>query len=198
MDIVINSLKKCFKNKEVLIDVNFVLMPGKIVGLIGDNGSGKTTIMKILSGLYEYDSGTIENIPYKGKIIDVANLIEAPAFISTMTVRQNLKYFIDLKIENDDDFVYYCNLFDIDFLDIKYGKLSLGMKQKVAILYLFLKKAKLLLIDEITNGLDERFVSTFYNELKDYVNKYNTYVLISSHKISELLFQALHSWVVPP
>lgn len=186
MPIILREIKKSFGKKNVLNGVSMELGAGNITGILGNNGSGKTTLMKIISGIYNYDSGIIENLVYDSGILDVCNMMENSSFNGSMTVLQNLKYFINLSIEKSDDFKYYVNLFKIDFLNEKFGKLSLGMKQKVAMLYIFLKKSKILLLDEITNGLDERIIELFYKELKCYVKKNQIYTLISSHKIYEL------------
>lgn len=186
MPIILREIKKSFGKKNVLNGVSMELGAGNITGILGNNGSGKTTLMKIISGIYNYDSGIIENLVYDSGILDVCNMMENSSFNGSMTVLQNLKYFINLSIEKSDDFKYYVNLFKIDYLNEKFGKLSLGMKQKVAMLYIFLKKSKILLLDEITNGLDERIIELFYKELKCYVKKNQIYTLISSHKIYEL------------
>lgn len=186
MKIIVKNLKKSFKHNKVLKNVNFEIEPNKITGIIGDNGSGKTTIMKIIAGLYSKDSGTILNLPRINNKVDVCCMLENPAFNNPMTVRQILKYYVSFDIDENELFNYYMNVFNIDFIDKPYGKLSLGMKQKVAIIYMFLKNAKLILLDEITNGLDERIVHIFYDELNKYVKRNNAYVLISSHKIYEL------------
>ena len=186
MNIILKDICKSFKNKTVLNNVNITLSENKIIGLLGNNGSGKTTLMKILSGLYFLDSGEIINLPMIDSNPDVCAILENPAFINGLTVRDNLKYYIDLKIDSCLEFDYYCKAFNVDFIDVKYSKLSLGMKQKVAIIYMFLKNSKLILLDEITNGLDKRVCNVFYEELKKFVKKNNSYVLISSHKIEEL------------
>lgn len=186
MNIILKDICKSFKNKTVLNNVNITLFENKIIGLLGNNGSGKTTLMKILSGLYFLDSGEIINLPMIDSNPDVCAILENPAFINGLTVRDNLKYYIDLKIDSCLEFDYYCKAFNVDFIDVKYSKLSLGMKQKVAIIYMFLKNSKLILLDEITNGLDKRVCNVFYEELKKFVKRNNSYVLISSHKIEEL------------
>lgn len=184
--IEIKNLKKTFKKNKVISDVSFNIEEGKITGLIGDNGSGKTTIMKIISGLYQFDKGQIVNLPYINNELDICVLIENPTFNPFMNVIEILKSNISLDVETREDFRYYIDLFSINFLDKTFINLSLGMKQKVSLVYMFLKKAKLILLDEITNGLDERTISIFYAELKKYVKKHNAYVLISTHKIYEL------------
>lgn len=186
MAIILNNIKKSFGKKKVLNGIDLELEAGNITGILGNNGSGKTTLMKIISGLYSYNDGTIENLEYISGVLDVCNMMEHSSFNGSMTVLQNLKYFINLSIENSVDFKYYVDLFKIDFLNEKFGKLSLGMKQKVAMIYIFLKKSKILLLDEITNGLDERIIKIFYKELKRYVKENNIYTFISSHKIYEL------------
>lgn len=186
MKIIVKHLKKSFKNNEVLKNVNFEIEPNKVTGIIGCNGSGKTTIMKIIAGLYSKDSGTIINLPRINNKVDVCCMLENPTFNNLMTVRQILKYYVSIDVFDNELFNYYLNVFNIDFIDKPYGKLSLGMKQKVAIIYMFLKNAKLILLDEITNGLDEKIIHIFYDELNKYVKRNNAYILISSHKIHEL------------
>lgn len=186
-NIIIDGLVKKFASNTVLDGVSFELEEGKITGLLGENGSGKTTIMKIICGLYSSNQGEIRNLVFKKNgAIDACCMLENPSFNSSMSALENLKYFVDMDIETREDFDYYTKKFRIDFLDVKFSKLSLGMKQKFSMIYLFLKKSKILLLDEITNGLDERYVKLFYDELKLYMDRYRPFVLISSHKIYEL------------
>lgn len=186
MDIIARDIKKSFGKQCVLKNISFSLKEGSITGLIGENGSGKTTIMKICAGLFFSDAGEFMNLPVNDLGVDVCCMLEHPSFNNTMTVLQNLKYYVDLKIDETEEFKYYIDTFKIDFLEKKFKHLSLGMKQRVGIVYMFLKKTKLILLDEITNGLDEGIVKLFYKELKKYVVMNKPYVLISSHKIYEL------------
>lgn len=186
MDIILDNVNMSFSKTQILTNISLNLTEGEIVGLVGDNGSGKTTIMKIISKLYIPSSGNIHNLPYKNSDLDICPMLEEPEFIQNMTCLENLKYFIKLNIEQDEKFNYYINLFNINFLNKLYKKLSLGMKHKFAILYLFLTDAKLILLDEITNGLDDEFIKKFCVELKKYIVENNKYLLISSHKIKEI------------
>lgn len=186
MEIVIDKINKSFGKNLIVKDISFSIKEGKITALVGENGSGKTTIMKIISGLYKSDSGNVYNLPYKENIVDVCAVIENSSFNGMMNCKEILKYYVDLNVEKREEFDYYIKLFNIDFLEKSFYKLSLGMKQKLSIIYMFLKKSKLVLLDEITNGLDKNTVKIFYEELKRYVIENNAYVLISSHKLNEI------------
>lgn len=156
------NVNKKISNKQVLKDINLECYKGKITGVIGPNGCGKSSLFKVLSGLWSYESGEIyfdtddfgkskENL-----INNVGSFIELPNLYEDLTGRQNFQ--IMLKLHNIKDLEWYeylINLFEMgEFLDIKVKKYSLGMKQKAGIIIALIHNPDIIILDEPTNSLD--------------------------------------------
>lgn len=170
---------------------------GDIYGLIGKNGAGKTTIMKIVTGLTEKSEGEFEIFSKKGTDAEnekrrIGCLIENPAFFGGMTAYQNLKYYALQKGITDnrqiDEALALVNLSDVK--NKKFRKFSMGMKQRLGIAFAMMDHPDLVILDEPINGLDPIGIS----ELRDTFRKLNqenriTFV-ISSHILSELYMVA--------
>lgn len=151
----LEKIRKSFKNNLVLKDVSFTVDTGEVVGLVGLNGSGKSTIIRIISGLIIQDNGTIEN-DFK----NIGVLLEGSRNIyHFLTVRENIKYFSILNNIEDayvENFMNkYITLFGLeDKLDEEVGNLSRGMIQKVSIMILLAQNPDIIIMDEPTLGLD--------------------------------------------
>jgi len=190
--IKLNSLTKLYKNCVAVNNVNLQIREGEILGLIGHNGAGKTTILKMLVGLLTPTSGTIEVM---GKDMtkdstDVKRFIgylpeESPLY-ENMTVREYLLFFSELyKIpkatarERIDSLLDSLKLTEKD----KYtGELSKGMKRKVAIARTLLHDPTLLVLDEPNSGLDPLTSFFIIDYLKTLKNRGKTIVL-SAHNL---------------
>lgn len=178
----LEKIRKSFKNNLVLKDVSFTVDTGEVVGLVGLNGSGKSTIIRIISGLIIQDNGTIEN-DFK----NIGVLLEGSRNIyHFLTVRENIKYFSILN-NIDDDYVEnfikkYIALFGLeDKLDEEVGNLSRGMIQKVSIMILLAQNPDIIIMDEPTLGLDIISTIQIREIIQDIVKEKNKTVLIVSH-----------------
>ena len=161
MDIVVNNVTKVIKGITVIQDVSLELHSGTVYGLRGVNGSGKTMLMRLISGLIRPTKGTI-TIDGKqlGKDItfppNVGLLIENPAFIDNYTALQNLKLIANIhRVADETRIREVINEVGLDPDDKrKYKQFSLGMKQRLGIAGAVLENPELILIDEPTNALD--------------------------------------------
>ena len=176
-----SDVKKTYFNKTAVENISLSLENGKIYALLGPNGSGKTTFMKMIAGLVKPTSGTIlyenEPIGVQSKR-EIAYLPTESFFYSFMTVK--------------DVGVYYQDFFeDFDIADMelrmedKANKLSSGMAAKLKIAATLARAAKLYLLDEPLNGIDiiarEKIITTIINAVDD-----ESTVVISSHLVDEL------------
>lgn len=178
----LEKIQKSFKNNLVLKDVSFTIDTGEVVGLVGLNGSGKSTIIRIISGLIIQDNGIIEN-DFK----NIGVLLEGSRNIyHFLTVRENIKYFSILNNIDDayvEDFMNkYITLFGLeDKLDEEVGNLSRGMIQKVSIMILLAQNPDIIIMDEPTLGLDIISTIQIREIIQDIVEEKNKTVLIVSH-----------------
>ncbi|MCR4911798.1 MAG: ATP-binding cassette domain-containing protein [Bacilli bacterium] len=196
-----NSLVKIYSGKKVIDEVSMHIPEGSIYGFVGENGSGKTTIMRLLMGLANPTKGTYSlfGVDRKDNKIytirkNVSAIVETPSIVTSMTAYQNLEYACHyFGIKNYKE-VIPSLLEQVGLADVgkkKAGNFSLGMRQRLGIALLLLNKPRLILLDEPMNGLDPTGVA----ELRDIIinlNKQGITFLISSHILSELEKVATH------
>ena len=153
----VNGIDKSFDGKKIIDNVSFSVKKGKIVGLLGKNGSGKTTIIKMINDLLTIDKGEIlicgEKISPKTKEI-VSFLPERTYLDSSQTVKQVFDFFEEFYSDFDRKRAEEL-LVDLD-LDVKdsLSKMSKGMKEKIQLILVMSRKAKLYILDEPLGGVD--------------------------------------------
>ena len=196
MSEIILSMKnvtKIYNETKALDRVSIEINRGDIYGIIGNNGAGKTTIMRIISGQSFVSSGIMELFGSKGDDVRkqrkrLGCLIENPGFCYSMTAYENLEYFrIQFGIPGKENINRV--LEEVGLRDCgkkKYKDFSLGMKQRLGIALAILNSPELLILDEPTNGLDPEGIIEIRNILINLNKKKNTTILISSHILSEL------------
>lgn len=191
------NLSKNYKSFTALDNVGLTVYQGDIYGLIGRNGAGKTTIMKIVTGLADQSGGEFEIFSKKGKDIEkekrrVGCLIENPAFFGSLTAWQNLKYYALQKGITDDrqidEALALVNLTDVR--NKKFRKFSLGMKQRLGIAFAMLDNPDLIILDEPINGLDPIGISELRETFRKLNSERGITFIISSHILSELYMVA--------
>jgi len=192
MEIVIENVSKSIHGVEVLKDINVKFEGGKIYGLRGKNGSGKTMIMRMISGLIRPSSGRgIIDGKMLGRDMSfpesIGVLIENPSFISGYTGYKNLKVLADIKgIIGDKQIKESIRKVGLNPEDKrKYRKYSLGMKQRLGIAAAIMEQPDIILLDEPINAIDENGVEQvrkILNELKDM----NRVIIIACHDREEL------------
>lgn len=187
-----NNLTKRINNTKIIDNISFRLNEGDILGLIGANGSGKTTTIKSILGLYKIDSGNIKIMGYdikknfKKAISHVGAIIENPDMYSYLSGYENLK--ISQKIYNISNKRLKEVIKLVDLEDKIYKKVSsysLGMKQRLGIAQAIIHEPKVLILDEPTNGLDPEGI----NDLKKLLIKLSgekMAIIVSSHILKEL------------
>lgn len=186
----VKNLNKSFGRKQVLHQISFSCEPGRIAGLVGANGAGKTTIMKAVLSLTSATGeitidGRRSTFDHHDALDEVGALIEYPSIYPFMTGRDHLKLFAigKNKTSEIDDIVEALNMGN--YIDTKARSYSLGMKQKLGVAVAFLNNPKFVILDEPMNGLDPQATK----ELRELIiTKRNEGVgfLISSHILSEL------------
>lgn len=192
IEINIKSLCKSIKGITILDNISMNMSSGKIYGIKGKNGSGKTMLMRAISGLIIPDSGKIvinkkmlhKDISFPDSI---GILIETPSFLPQYTGYKNLKLLAGLSgtiSENDIDLAL--KRVGLDPNDKRaYKKYSLGMKQKLGIAYAIMGEPDIIILDEPINALDEESVCNIKNVLLDIRNN-DKLIIIACHDREEL------------
>ena len=186
MDVLtVEHLTKKIGNKTILEDVSLNLKRGQIIGLVGANGAGKTSLMKVILGYSSYQDGTFRIIENKNKKSNVGALIENPGIYPFMSGYDNLKLLNETKNTHDIDTIVSQLNMD-DYIHNKAKTYSLGMKQKLGIAIAFLNQPQLIILDEPMNGLDPKAVRDVRELIVKKAQEGVTF-LISSHILSELV-----------
>jgi len=201
--IEIRDLSKSFRGMYAVDHLNMTVPVGAIYGFIGENGSGKSTTMKLLCGHLVPDSGKVKLFgkehTHPGVRVRVGALIEDPGCFPGSSVYQNLvMQCINLGIENRDEEIR--RVLQIvrmeEHAGLKFKKCSLGMKQRIGIAMALLGDPALLILDEPINGLDTDGMRIMREILTDITQKYGCTVLISSHILGELEKIATHYGII--
>ena len=186
-----NSLTKVYGNTAVVDHVTMHMDKGDIYGLIGKNGAGKTTFMKMICGISTPTSGSysfFDEENNKKTVSRIGCLIENPALYPGMTVEDNLKFYNKLlgitDHSNIDDILEMVDL--TDARKKKTRKLSLGMKQRLGIAIALVGYPDVLILDEPINGLDPTNIVAIRNMLLKLSRERGVTIMISSHILGEL------------
>ena len=189
----ISNLSKLFKKRLIINDISLKIMPGDIFGLIGANGVGKTTLIKIILDLLKPTYGEVNifdiNSNHKNSRADLAYLPEKfqPSFLLKGHEFLELSMGYLGKKYKKNDAIKLAEVLDLDknALDNRVTKYSKGMGQKLGLISTFLTEAKLLILDEPMSGLDPHVRIKLKDLLEDYARKGNT-VFFSSHILSDI------------
>lgn len=187
MNIQVQKLRKSYKDREVLKNISFEIKEGSICGLLGINGAGKSTIMKIIFGLENADSGAvIFNGGKNAGIYEIGALIETPAIYMNLSAFDNLKTRALLYDISDERINEVLNLIGLSNTGKKKaGSFSLGMKQRLGLGMAIITSPDLLILDEPTNGLDPDGIKELLN-LMISLKKSGMTILLSSHQLYEV------------
>jgi ABC-2 type transport system ATP-binding protein len=186
MDVLtVEHLTKKIGNKTILKDISLNLDQGQIIGLVGANGAGKTSLMKVVLGYSNYQKGSFKVIENKHKKSNVGALIENPGIYPFMSGYDNLKLLNEFKDPHDIDTIV-SQLKMNEYIHNKAKTYSLGMKQKLGIAIAFLNQPQLIVLDEPMNGLDPKAVRDVRELIVKKAQEGVTF-LISSHILSELV-----------
>ncbi len=184
----LKNLSKSFGEKVVLDNVNLTIGGGKIVGLLGKNGSGKTTIFKLINDLLTATSGEVlvegKKVGVESKKI-ISYLPERTYFNQQMKVKDALDYFEDFYADFDREKAEKL-LLDLELdKDVRLSKMSKGMKEKVQLVLVMSRKAKLYILDEPLGGVDPASRDYILDTILQNFNEDAT-LLISTHMIYDI------------
>ena len=183
----VNGINMSFGKFHILKDVNMTVHKGDVYGFVGRDGAGKTTLIRVITGLITAQSGSYE-LNVTKRLGSVTAIVEAPAIKTGMTGYNNLKLqamLLGIK-DYDQKIKDTLELVDLPNDNKKAGNYSLGMRQRLAIACALLGDPELMILDEPANGLDPKGMV----EIRELITKLNkekgiTFI-ISSHILSEL------------
>ena len=182
------ELGKRFGTTQALDGVNLTVMPGRVVGLLGPNGSGKTTLIKLINGLLTPTAGEVRICglqPGKESKAIVSYLPDRPCLPEWMNVRQLLEYYADFFADFDRaraaDMMARLSVHE----ELRISQMSKGTKEKVQLILVMSRRARLYLLDEPIGGVDP---ATRDYILDTIIRNYdeNASVVISTHLISDV------------
>lgn len=190
MDNILKSENICksYLNKKALRGVNLDIMPGKILGLLGPNGSGKTTFLKIAAGILHQSSGELLIDGQKPGVYTksiVSYLPDNEYLLKWMKVKDAVTYFKDFYYDFDEkkakELLLFMNLDE----NIPVKNLSKGMKEKLKLTLVLSRKAKLYILDEPLGGVDptarEKILNAIINNFSE-----NSSMLITTHLVNDI------------
>lgn len=196
MKIEITDLKKVIKGTIVLDDINYTFTGGRIYGLCGKNGCGKTMLMRLIAGLIYPSSGTIR---IKDKVLgkdisfpeSIGMLIENPSFLNEYTGKQNLEMLGSLQKNVDKEEVRrVLEQVGLDPDDKrKFYKYSLGMRQRLGIAAAIMGSPELILLDEPINAIDADGVQEIRAIIRG-LSAENRIIIVACHDKSEMDYLA--------
>ena len=179
--ISVAHIEKKFGTETVMNDVSLEVERGKIYGIIGRNGSGKTVLFKCICGLLNNDTGTIQ--------VDRTQLgviIEEPGFLRQYSGKRNLELLAALSDKEHMDIVEVMNLVGLgNAVNKKVGKYSMGMRQRLGIAQAIMEYQQILILDEPMNGLDNQGVREM-RELFIRLREKGITILLASHNREDI------------
>ena len=192
------NLTKQYGGQKSVARLNLHVQPGRIYGLLGRNGAGKTTSMKMLLGLTQPTAGEVllwgQSLKGKEKKLlpRIGSLIESPGFYPNLTGTENLRIFATLRgIPNAHAIEDALALVGLPYRDKKrFSQYSLGMKQRLAIALAVMHDPELLILDEPINGLDPIGIAEVRGFIRRLCDERGKTILISSHILSEIALLA--------
>ena len=191
-----HELTKVYSGRAVVDHVNMHIPQGSIYGFVGENGSGKTTIMRMLTGIARPTKGSFEMLGVKNtdpKIYkmrkELSAIVETVSMVPTMTALDNMKFqelYLGIKLtpERRQELLKAVHLEDVGKKKVK--NFSLGMRQRMGIALALMNEPKFMLLDEPMNGLDPQGIAELRDLLIELNREKGITILISSHILSEL------------
>lgn len=190
--IIINNYTKKIKKRTVLDNINLTFDKGKIYGLVGKNGCGKTMLLRAICGFITASQGEIiiNNIKVgNGKFApSFGTVIENTELYNNLTAFENLSLLSSFSKNKIDKEVinYWIKRFGLDPTSKKkYGEFSLGMRQRLSLAQAFMEQPELIVLDEPTNALDEKGIKEFHEIALEAKNDGAT-IIIASHSKEDI------------
>jgi len=192
--IEVSDLSKLYRNGRGIKNISFDVERGDVVAMLGPNGSGKTTTMKIICGLCREQHGSIKIFGkdmednFEEIMSKCGVLIEAPAIYDNMSAYKNLKLASAFYPKVDDERIN--KVLDMvrlsDYKKEKAGRFSLGMRQRLGLALALLSEPELVILDEPTNGLDIEGMVEIREIIEGLSSQKGTTFLIASHHAGEI------------
>lgn len=191
MEIILNveNLSKSFGKIKAVNQLSFEVRKGQVYGILGPNGSGKTTTLSMLLDLIPPDKGEFSwfgQLPSKESRKRIGSVIESPNFFPYLDAVTNLEIVADIKDKPYDDIpevLQLSGLYERRFS--KFRTYSFGMRQRLAVASALLGKPEVLILDEPTNGLDPQGIAQI-REIISLVASRGTTILLASHLLDEV------------
>lgn len=187
--IQLQNVTKRIKENTVLDNVSYTFKSGFVYGLYGQNGSGKTMLLRAISGLINLDSGSIfidgEKLHDKIEVPpETGIVIENMELLPECSAKRNLQMLAKIKnIADEKDIIFSLERVGLDpDSDKKVKKFSLGMKQRLNIAQAIFENQKIILLDEPTNALDEDAVQLIYKIIREEKSRGATIIVATHHK----------------
>lgn len=187
--IQLQNVTKRIKENTVLDNVSYTFKSGFVYGLYGQNGSGKTMLLRAISGLINLDSGSIfvdgEKLHDKIEFPpETGIVIENMELLPECSAKRNLQMLAKIKnIADEKDIIFSLERVGLDpDSDKKVKKFSLGMKQRLNIAQAIFENQKIILLDEPTNALDEEAVQLIYKIIREEKSRGATIIVATHHK----------------
>ena len=193
MDYVeLTNVRKCFGEEEVLKKLDFSMERGKVYGIVGNNGSGKTVLMKCICGFLPVTEGLVKvGGKYIGREIDfpesIGVIIETPGFLANLSGRRNLEILAGLrgKLKREDITEVLLRVGLNPDLKKQVSKYSRGMRQRLGIAQAIMEEPEFLILDEPFNGLDRHGVEEIRRLILKEKEKGKT-ILLASHNSEDI------------
>ena len=183
------GLSKSYKSVQAIKNLNLEILEGQAYGILGPNGSGKTTTLSIVTGILHQDSGHFRwfgEEPQSSQRKKIGSLIETPHFYPYLSLVKNLQIICDIKGLNYDDIDRVLDSAKLsERKRSRFSTMSLGMKQRLGIAAAMLGDPKVLVLDEPTNGLDPEGIAEVREIVIEQVGTGKTLIL-ASHILNEV------------
>ncbi|MGX5633960.1 ABC transporter ATP-binding protein [Bacillus thuringiensis] len=201
----LENVQKIIDSTEIIHNLSFEVGEGEIYGFLGPNGSGKTTTIRMMTGLISMTEGDITICGYSIRterekaLENIGAIVENPELYEYMTGWQNLKHFANMALTpiHTNRINEMVKLVDLEHaIHKKVKTYSLGMKQRLGIAQALLHQPKILILDEPTNGLDPAGIRQIRNYLQRLAKEENIAILVSSHLLSEIELMCNHVVII--
>ena len=191
------GIVKTYNGNRVLNDLSMTINRGDIYGFVGENGSGKTTVIRVVTGLIKFEAGSYQLFGIDSKNPEILKarkkisaIVESPSIYTNMNAKDNLRMQSMILGIQDEGRIQWAldivGLRDLYESNKPAGNFSLGMRQRLGIAMALLSQAEFLILDEPLNGLDPEGIKELRDILKKLAQKENVGIIISSHNLSEL------------
>jgi ABC-2 type transport system ATP-binding protein len=184
-----STLSKSYGAIKAVQNLNLQISSGQVYGILGPNGSGKTTTLGMILGIINPSSGKFQwfdNTPLKNALYRIGSIIELPTFYPYLTAVQNLKIITRIKRKGDENIFPSLEKVGLaERMNSSFKTYSLGMKQRLALAAALVSEPEVLVLDEPTNGMDPQGIADIRNLILE-VASGGTTIFLASHLLDEV------------